>query len=176
MGGVSFSIALKNYFTSQKAASGYHFSRPASATSVTINNRLDNTLAFSLNRQLNQRLLAQTYYRVLYSYYPTTTARVSDRNDCLQSVGVSLAYFFSNKLSLRAFVNYDLKESSDHFVADYHKLDAVGGLSLNFRFRLPLCWMDGRRGEQWRKGRFLIPFCHLVIMAVRVDSHPQSKP
>jgi len=24
----------------------------------------------------------------------------------------------------------------------------------------------------WRKGSFLNPFCHLVIKAVRVDSHP----
>ena len=26
--------------------------------------------------------------------------------------------------------------------------------------------------NQWRKGRFLNPFCHLVFKAVRVDSHP----
>jgi DNA-binding transcriptional regulator YiaG len=26
--------------------------------------------------------------------------------------------------------------------------------------------------KNWRKGWFLNPFCHLVIKAVRVDSHP----
>jgi DNA-binding XRE family transcriptional regulator len=29
--------------------------------------------------------------------------------------------------------------------------------------------------ENWRKGWFLNPFCHLVIKAIRVDSHPCQK-
>jgi predicted porin len=58
----------------------------------------------------------------------------SDRNDLYNTVGLAVVYNFNEWASVRAFVSYENRNSSDDSVADYNKLDAGGGLTFMARF------------------------------------------
>ena len=98
-----------------------------------INNRTDQALLVSYAHALTPKILVQPYYRFQfthYSHYPGP----KQRNDLLNTFGLGLNYFFNDRFGVRAFANYDIKESSAPDVADYRKFDAGGGLNLFFRF------------------------------------------
>jgi hypothetical protein len=107
---------------------------PVLGTRTDINDRLDEALNLSFAWQITGPLVAQSYYRFLYSYYPHNTALTASRSDYLNTVGFTLAYNFNKNASLRAFVNYNAKESSDPFVAYYHEYDGGMGVSLDIKF------------------------------------------
>jgi hypothetical protein len=49
-------------------------------------------------------------------------------------VGAGLYWVVCPNFSVRTFVNYDMLSSGNPHVADYHKLDAGGGIDVSIRF------------------------------------------
>ena len=74
--------------------------------------------------------MVQPFYRFKYTHF--TSGR--DRDDYLNSFGVAVHCFFTPQVSLRAFVSYDIKDSSNSATPDYDKLDTGGGVNLTVRF------------------------------------------
>ena len=119
---------------------GYHLTELSALNPAgqDVNNRFDGVLNLSLNYEIVPRLFVQPFYRFQYTYYSgfsDTTVAIS-RNDQINTFGTSLIYYFNQHISVRLFASYELKASDYSVVIDYnyHKLDAGGGLSLNFRF------------------------------------------
>ena len=114
----------------------YHFTRvpfvPGSRRDI--NDHLDDTVFLSLNWQATRHLVVQPFYRFQYSYYPHNTLVTSDRNDWLNSVGVTLLYSFNRYASMRAFFSYNTKSSDDNFTAHYDELNGGLGLTLDVKF------------------------------------------
>jgi hypothetical protein len=114
----------------------YHFTSvpPTPGTSTEINNRFDDAVSLTLSWQITHQLVLQPYYRFQYSNYRYDTLQTSDRNDYLNSFGVTLSYYVSKNLSLRTFFNYNIKRSDDSFTPAYHEYNGGGGAALNFAF------------------------------------------
>jgi hypothetical protein len=114
----------------------YHLTRvPSVAGSLTdINDRFDNIASLTFTWQPTRHLIVQPYYRFQYSYYQHDTLATSDRNDYLQSFGLTAAYYFTAKMSLRAFYNYNRKQSSDSFTPAYREMNGGLGASLDIKF------------------------------------------
>lgn len=92
--------------------------------------RSEHSLLVAYTQALTPQLVMQPYYRFLYTWY----TQGASRNDYLQSVGLSLSYYFTSWCSARLFVAYDHKESDNPLVADYRKFDGGGGVNLTVRF------------------------------------------
>lgn len=129
----------KNLLFSAGWQIAYHFtSVPAVAFSTTptdVNDRLDNILTLALSYQIAPKLVVQPYYSFEYTYYSTDPFSVtgSSRNDYINSVGLSVSYYFKPNLALRAFVSGDFRES-DNSVAEYNNFNGGLDVSLIFRF------------------------------------------
>jgi hypothetical protein len=104
------------------------------STYTEINNRLDNIINLTFTWQLTEHLVLQPAYRFVYSNYRYNTAQNSDRNDYLNSAGVSLAYYFNKNFSMRTFFNYSAKCSDDPNASTYHETDGGLGISVNVLF------------------------------------------
>ncbi len=114
---------------------GYHFTEVNTPfTPADINDRWDNTLSLSFSYQVIPRLVFQPYYRFQYTYYPQNTFQTGSRNDYLNSFGLSVAYYFNQNVSLRAFLNRDIKTSDDPFPHNYLNCNLGLDLSLVLRF------------------------------------------
>lgn len=112
----------------------YHFTEVDPPSASTANDRHDHILSVVYSLELMPRLYLQPYYRFQYTGY-TGDLRGGSRNDFLQSVGMTLSYWFNQWAGIRTFVSYEHKESDDNpATPDYRKLDAGGGLSLVLRF------------------------------------------
>ena len=57
-----------------------------------------------------------------------------DRNDFYNTLGLSLIYNFNDWASLRTFVSYENRNSTDDTVADYNKWDSGAGVTFSARF------------------------------------------
>jgi predicted porin len=99
-----------------------------------INDRLDNVVSLTFTWQATRWLVFQPFYRFQYSYYQHDTLTTSDRNDYLQSFGLSAAYYFNKNVSLRAFYSYNRKQSSDPFTPAYHEMNGGLGAALEIKF------------------------------------------
>lgn len=108
----------------------YHFSEVDPAPRKDINDRWDHVLLGSYTYAFNRHWMAQPYYRFQFSHY----THANDRNDFLQTFGLSVSYFFTDYLGVRAFASYDLRESNKPLVPDYRKLDAGMGVNLTLKF------------------------------------------
>ena len=108
----------------------YHFSEVDPAPRKDLNDRWDHVLLGTYTYAFNRHWVAQPYYRLQFSHY--THAR--DRQDLLHTFGLSLNYFFTDYLGVRAFASYDLRESNDPVVPDYRKVDAGMGINLTLKF------------------------------------------
>jgi len=106
----------------------------ASRGSSEINNRLDDITSLTLSWQVTRHLFLQPNYRFQYSNYRYNTLQNSDRNDYLNSVGVTLAYYLNEHISLRTFFNYNIKQSDDPYTPEYHEYNGGLGGTLNFSF------------------------------------------
>ena len=95
-----------------------------------INDRLDTSFAVSYSYEFTPGFVAQPYYRIQWSHYTEN----SDRNDMYNAVGLSLIYALGESASVRAFVGYENRNSTDILVADYGKWDSGVGLTLNAQF------------------------------------------
>jgi hypothetical protein len=115
----------------------YHFSSvPAvqGAGPTEINNRLDDITSLTFNWQLTRHLILQPGYRFQYSNYRYgSTDWTTDRNDYLNSFGVTLAYYFNKNVSVRTFFNYNIKESDDPSTV-YHEYNGGLGGTLTVSF------------------------------------------
>ncbi len=107
-----------------------HFTHTDPTPTTNVNDRIDSILSLSWSWQIYPRVLLQPYYRIQQVHY----WRSDDRDDLINTMGISIAWFPTDSISARLFTSYEFRESDDEFVDDYHKLDAGGGLSLNFRF------------------------------------------
>jgi len=96
--------------------------------------RMDNALSVSLSYQVIPQLVVQPYYRFQYTYYRFDTAHASDRNDYLNSFGLSVAYYFTPNLSLRVFANDDLRETDDALAPEYRAYSVGADLAYSIRF------------------------------------------
>jgi hypothetical protein len=117
---------LDYHFTSVPAAPG--------AGPAEINNRLDDAVSVALSWQLTHHLILQPYYRFQFSNYRYNTDRTSDRNDYLNSFGITLACYVNQNVSLRTFFNYNIKQSDDPFTPAYHEYNGGIGATVNFNF------------------------------------------
>ena len=105
-----------------------------SSGSTEINNRLDDITSLTLSWQLTRRLILQPSYRFQFSNYRYSTDQTTDRNDYLNTFGVTLAYYINRNISLRTFFNYNIKQSDDPLTPAYHEYNGGVGGTLNFNF------------------------------------------
>ena len=98
-----------------------------------VNDRLDNSLTLSLTAVIVPNLVASEYYQLTHYYYPRTAFN-EDRNDFLNTIGLSLAYYFDPRAFIRIFANADVRQSDDSRGQKYAKLDAGINLALTLRF------------------------------------------
>jgi hypothetical protein len=99
-----------------------------------INDRFDDIASVTFTWQLNKHFVVQPFYRFQYSYYLHNTLDTSDRNDYLQSFGLSAAYYFNSNLSARVFYNYNRRQSSDQLAPPYLEMNGGIGLTLDLKF------------------------------------------
>jgi hypothetical protein len=99
-----------------------------------INDRLDNIASVTFTWQPTRHLLVQPYYRFQYSYYQYDALGTSDRNDYLQSFGLTAAYYFTPQISLRAFFNYNRRQTSDPLTPAYREINGGPGVTLDIKF------------------------------------------
>jgi len=105
-----------------------------------LNDRTDHSLLINYSYALCPEAIVQTYYRLQYTHFTSG----QERDDFLNTIGLALHCPLTRQISLRAFVSYDILNTSgdgfttgggESFVAqDYKKLDAGGGLGLTIRF------------------------------------------
>jgi hypothetical protein len=114
----------------------YHFTQvPAVFGGRTdLNDRLDETVYLTFSWQITHHLIAQPFYRFQYSYYPNNTLSTGSRNDYLHTFGVTLLYYFNDKLSARTFINYNRKQTDDPLTPGYHEFEGGIGGALEFKF------------------------------------------
>jgi hypothetical protein len=114
----------------------YHLTEvPSVAGSRTdINDRFDNIASVTFTWQATRHFIVQPYYRFQYSYYQHNALATSDRNDYLQGLGLTAAYYFNQKISVRAFYNYNYRQTDDQFTPAYHEMNGGAGVSLNIKF------------------------------------------
>ncbi len=114
----------------------YHLSDSPDATlSVppaprNTNDRMDNSFLMAYTHTLNPRLTLQPYYRLMLTRFSGQTGRF----DYLHSVGLSAYIALHEKVSLRSFMSYEVRDSDTPAVADYTRFDLGMGLNLNVRF------------------------------------------
>ena len=131
--GVQYLYQVKdNMLVSAVLATEYHATWQSN-TPNDAQDHLDEGLNLSLSYQITPKFVAQPYYRLQYSYYQFNAAHNADRNDLLNSVGLSLGYYFTPSFSLRTFVNYDARITDDNGTPSYR--DYSVGLDLTYTFR-----------------------------------------
>jgi len=96
-----------------------------------LNDRTDHSLFVNFTTAVCKHAVVQPYYRFKYTHF---TDDLVDRDDYLHSFGIAVHCFLTRNISVRAFVNYEILESSNQFVPEYNKLDAGGGVNFNIRF------------------------------------------
>lgn len=114
----------------------YHLTEVPSVlgSRTDINDRFDNIASVTFTWQATRHFVVQPFYRFQYSYYQHDALATSDRNDYLQSFGITAAYYFNKNISLRAFYSYNRKQSSDQFTPAYHEMNGGLGLSFDWKF------------------------------------------
>jgi predicted porin len=114
----------------------YHLTQVPSVlgSRTDINDRFDNIASVTLTWQATSRLILQPYYRFQYSYYQHNAIATSDRNDYLQGVGFAAAYYFNQKISVRAFYGYNRRQTDDQFTPAYHEMNGGVGVTLDIKF------------------------------------------
>ena len=93
------------------------------------NDRTDQSLVLVANWQLCRHLILQPNYRLQYSHYTQI-----DRDDWLNSFGLTLYCPITQNISLRTFVTYDIANTDGTYSQDYHNFDGGAGLNLTVSF------------------------------------------
>ena len=118
-----YSVSDKSVLAASLQAD-YHDSWTAT-TPNDAQNRIDGTFSLSYSYAFKPSFVVQPYYRFQYTRYNYNSSQngvthAPIRNDYLNSVGFSAAYYYNPQwgpitpnFSLRAFINYDAKSSDD---------------------------------------------------------------
>jgi hypothetical protein len=93
------------------------------------NDRTDQSLVLVGSWRLCRQAILQPFYRLEYSHY----TRIN-RDDVLNSVGLSLYCPLTANITVRAFAGYDTLHTDGYFAQNYDNLDLGGGLNLSIRF------------------------------------------
>jgi hypothetical protein len=114
----------------------YHLTRvPSSLGARTdINDRFDNIASVTFTWQATKHFVVQPYYRFQYTYYEHNATAATDRNDYLQGLGVTAAYYFTPRISLRAFYNFNYRQTDDSFTPSYRENNGGAGATLDIKF------------------------------------------
>jgi hypothetical protein len=111
---------------------------PPPGNNKRFNNRTDQSLAFLFNWRVGQHFTLQPYYRFQWTHYTANIVAVpiakTHREDWLHSVGLTALFPINDYIAFRAFVSYDLMDTSGVFAQNFKKLDLGGGLNLSVRF------------------------------------------
>lgn len=108
----------------------YHWTQTDPQPVQHINDRLDTALGVTITAELMPKLFAQAYYRAQWSHYTEN----SDRNDIYNDLGAALIYAPSDWASIRTFVSWENRNSTDPAVSDYQLWNAGGGIMFSARF------------------------------------------
>jgi hypothetical protein len=103
-------------------------------TRKDINDRFDNIASLTFTWQATRRLVIQPFCRFQYSYYQHDALATTDRNDYLSGFGVTAAYYFNRNISLRAFYNYNRRQTDDRFTPAYREMNGGVGATLDIKF------------------------------------------
>jgi hypothetical protein len=95
----------------------------------TFNDRTDQSLVLVGNWQLCRHAILQPFYRLQYSHYTQI-----NRDDWLNSFGLTLYCPITQQISLRTFVTYDIANTDGFYVQNYQKFDGGAGLNLTVSF------------------------------------------
>ena len=79
--------------------------------------------------RLCQYAFLQPYYRLQFTHYTQI-----NRDDLLNSFGLSLYCPITRQITLRTFMGYDIMNTDGFYAQNYRKFDAGGGLNLTVRF------------------------------------------
>lgn len=95
------------------------------------NDRTDHSVYATYNYQLCPRAVVQPFYRFKYTRFIDNP--FGEDEALLHSFGASLYLKVCQNFNVRFFAGYDIKCSNLSYL-DYNRLDAGGGVNLNFRF------------------------------------------
>ena len=109
---------------------GAHLTYTDPQPTSNANDRLDSIFLITSVHQLTDKLILQPYYRFQQTHYWQN----SDRNDAFNTVGVALAYLFNDWSSMRVFTSYEVRDTNEPTIPDYHKFDTGGGVSVSVKF------------------------------------------
>ena len=93
------------------------------------NDRTDQSFVLVGNWQLCRHAILQPFYRLQYSHFTQI-----DRDDWLNSFGLTLYCPLTQQISLRTFVGYDILNTDGFYAQNFQKLDAGAGLNLTVSF------------------------------------------
>ena len=103
---------------------------PPPSFNQDFNSRTDHSLFIVYTHALSKHAVVQPSYRFKYTRFTAG----ENRDDYLNSFGLALYCFFTRQISARAFVGYDIMNTSGNSVPAYNRLDAGGGANLSIRF------------------------------------------
>jgi type II secretory pathway pseudopilin PulG len=95
------------------------------------NNRIDQDLMVAYTQKLCSHLMVQPYYSFQYTHFISGGV---DRDDFLNTAGLSLYWMFTPQVSARIFASYAAMNTTAHGITDYNQLNEGFGLNLTFRF------------------------------------------
>lgn len=92
--------------------------------------RTDHALFAACTMALCKHAVIQPFYRFKYTHF----TEGDNRDDYLHSAGLGIYGFVTRNITVRAFVNYDARESSEDQVPEYRQFNAGGGVNVTVRF------------------------------------------
>jgi hypothetical protein len=92
--------------------------------------RTDHALFAAWTLAVCRQAVVQPFYRFKYTRF----TEGDSREDYLNTVGLGLYGQVTRNISLRAFVNYETRDSSESTTPEYHQFNAGGGVNLTVRF------------------------------------------
>jgi hypothetical protein len=114
----------------------YHFSDSSTAqppfNQSDFDDRTDQMLTATYVQMMGKYAVIQPYY--LFKYTRFTQSTMGSPNVCLNSFGLALYWILCPNCNVRAFVGYDIRNSDNSTVPEYHQFDAGGGLNVSFKF------------------------------------------
>ena len=124
-----FEINERTYISAGYFGS-YHLTHSDPLPTTNINDRLDSVFLVTAVHQLCEKVIVQPFYRFQHAHYTEN----SDRNDVTNTFGVAVAYLINDWSSVRVFTSYEVRDSTDATIPDYHKWDTGGGVSVSIKF------------------------------------------
>ena len=97
-----------------------------------LDDRTDQLLLVSCAWGLARQVVVQPYYQFKFTHF--VSSEVGSRNDYLNAFGLAVYWTVCPNCELRAFADYNIRNSDNGAVPEYHQFDAGGGINVTFRF------------------------------------------